>query len=382
MHGMTLPASLRRVPAPAVAAVLLLALSAGQGAALRAARHAAAPAEAAGETAGAPPLVAFATVALGGFRGILADALWLRADRLQQERRFVELVQLSDWITRLEPDNEDVWAFHAWNMAYNVSFLLSRPDDRWRWVQGGLSLLRDRGLPLNPGSARLKRELGWIFEHKIGMDGDSAGPFYRTQWAREAGAYLGEDGAPPAEGSIAADELLATLRMDPAFMSGIEARYGRIDWRVPAASSLYWSQLALDEGADGKEELPCRRMVYQSLVAMALGDGRLEGDPEEEGWTFRARPATHLIDAALACMEDTMGRTEFSGVRHAYAGLLLDATAVRRAEGREAEARAHYARLAAFLRENGVKDGIPPYEKLPPPGDPALVPLLERAGVL
>ena len=29
-----------------------------------------------------------------------------------------------------------------------------------------------------------------------------------------------------------------------------------------------------------------------------------------------------------------------------------------------------------------MKDGIPPYEKLPPPGDPALVPLLERAGVL
>ena len=34
---------------------------------------------------GAPPLVAFTTVALGGFRGIIADFLWFRAMALQDE---------------------------------------------------------------------------------------------------------------------------------------------------------------------------------------------------------------------------------------------------------------------------------------------------------
>ena len=50
-----------------------------------------------------PPAVAFTTVALGGFRGILADILWMRAGSLQDDGRYFELVQLSDWITKLQP---------------------------------------------------------------------------------------------------------------------------------------------------------------------------------------------------------------------------------------------------------------------------------------
>ena len=60
-----------------------------------------------------PPLVAFTTVALGGFRGLIADALWLRVTRLQEEGRYFEIVQLSDWITKLEPHFTPVWGFHA-----------------------------------------------------------------------------------------------------------------------------------------------------------------------------------------------------------------------------------------------------------------------------
>src|SRR5215475_7429447 len=51
----------------------------------------------------APPMLAFTTVALGGFRGLIANALWIRANDLQQEDKFFEQVQLSDWITKLQP---------------------------------------------------------------------------------------------------------------------------------------------------------------------------------------------------------------------------------------------------------------------------------------
>src|SRR6266853_1021609 len=97
-----------------------------------------------------PPLVAFTTVALGGFRGIIADVLWLRATELQKDGKYFELVQLADWITKLEPRFAQVWAFHAWNMAYNVSVLFNDPPDRWRWVRQGIVLLRDEGLKYNP----------------------------------------------------------------------------------------------------------------------------------------------------------------------------------------------------------------------------------------
>src|SRR6516164_8731147 len=67
----------------------------------------------------APPVLAFTTVALGGFRGLIANCLWIRANDLQQDDKFFEMAQLSDWITKLEPNFVQVWLVQAWNMAYN-----------------------------------------------------------------------------------------------------------------------------------------------------------------------------------------------------------------------------------------------------------------------
>ncbi|MBK8000264.1 MAG: hypothetical protein IPK15_16470 [Verrucomicrobia bacterium] len=57
----------------------------------------------------APPVLAFTTVALGGFRGLIANALWVRANDLQMEDKYFEQVQLADWITKLEPTFVQVW---------------------------------------------------------------------------------------------------------------------------------------------------------------------------------------------------------------------------------------------------------------------------------
>src|SRR6186997_3100102 len=91
----------------------------------------------------APPVLAFTTVALGGFRGLIANMLWLRASELQDEDKFFEMAQLADWITKLEPHYPQVWLVQGWNMAYNISvkFKESAPGqfpDRWRWVYGGI----------------------------------------------------------------------------------------------------------------------------------------------------------------------------------------------------------------------------------------------------
>src|SRR5438045_2590182 len=98
----------------------------------------------------APPVLAFTTVALGGFRGLIANILWIRANDLQSEDRFFEQVQLADWITKLQPSFAQVWVVQAWNMAYNISVKFRDPADRWRWVQRGIELLRDDGIRYNP----------------------------------------------------------------------------------------------------------------------------------------------------------------------------------------------------------------------------------------
>ncbi len=69
----------------------------------------------------APPSLAFATVAMGAFRGLVVDILWMRADKLKEEGQFFDARQLAEWITTLQPRFPAVWEFQAWNMAYNIS---------------------------------------------------------------------------------------------------------------------------------------------------------------------------------------------------------------------------------------------------------------------
>ncbi len=131
----------------------------------------------------APPSLAFATVALGAFRGLVVDILWLRADQLKEEGKFFDAKQLAEWITLLQPRFASVWVFHAWNMAYNISVAIpsSRPQERWQWVKNGFELLRDRGIEKNPRSIVLYRELAWIFQHKIGDISDECHTYYKLQ---------------------------------------------------------------------------------------------------------------------------------------------------------------------------------------------------------
>ncbi len=141
----------------------------------------------------APPSLAFATIALGAFRGLLVDILWLRADKLKDEGEFFDAKQVAEWITILQPRFASVWEFHAWNMAYNISVAMpaTQPEERWRWVKNGYELLRDRGIPLNPKSILLYRELARIFQNKMGFVSDDAHKYYKLQLAMAMEPLLG-----------------------------------------------------------------------------------------------------------------------------------------------------------------------------------------------
>ena len=202
----------------AVLTAVLLALAVGGQLALRRARPRAA----------APVVAEGVLAALGGVRSIAAEIVWFRADRLQEAGRYVELAQLADTLTFLEPHTPEVWSYAAWNLAYNVSVMMPTAADRWRWVLAGIRLLRDSGLRLNPGSPELCRELAWMFELKIGADIDTAAPHYRSEWRR-----IVED--------VRAREAWEELGMDREKMRALEARSGFDDWTDPQLSALYWA---------------------------------------------------------------------------------------------------------------------------------------------
>lgn len=295
----------------------------------------------------APPLVAFTTVALGGFRGILVDALWMRLSRLQSEGKYFELVQLADWITKLEPRSSAIWSFQAWNLSYNISVFMSSEEDRWRWVHHGIRLLRDEGLVYNRGSGQLYRELGWHFQHKIGSDSDQAHWHYKTEWYSMMDELLA--GPRPdydmldesAEGRELARRLRDEFRMNPDKMRQIEEEFGPLDWRIPESQAIYWAHTGLRYARTDFDKDSLSRMIFQSLIALFqtgkyhFRDGYLIDRPDLDMFP-------HVDQAFQNAFATGTRNPSFD---EAYHNFLLDALALHFYYQREDKAREIFARL-------------------------------------
>ena len=283
----------------------------------------------------ASPLVAFTTIALGSFRGLLVDYLWLRANRQQEEGQYFELRQLASWITQLQPRFTGATSHLAWNMAYNISVTFSFPQDRWRWVKNGLELIRDEALIYNPSDPKLYKELGWIYQHKIGNIMDDANYFYKIQVAREMQTVTGSsnpnfadlaliplvleefethfidgeslksllriagyddfavfekkfrmslfsqeeltdilgDGKKNIEQFLRVRWMHDVLKMDPKVINDINLKFGKLDWRLPESHAIYWAWQGLMHSRGGRN-IDCERMITQCL-AVAFSAGRM-----------------------------------------------------------------------------------------------------------
>jgi hypothetical protein len=258
----------------------------------------------------APPVLAFTTVALGGFRGLIANALWMRLSDLQNDDKYFEMVQLADWITKLQPHMVAVWQYQAWNMAYNISVKFKSHEDRWQWVLRGIQLLRDDGLKYNPNETRIYRDLSWLFQHKMGANLDDAHMTYKLHWAQMMQEVLGgrpdfkelENPTTP-EWKERARQLREVYKMDPKIVEQVDKAYGPFDWRLPDAHAVYWAELGRIYGrAESQETL--RRSVYQTMQQMGFRGGSLS--PYITNWTrenFVLRPNLDQIPTISASYE-------------------------------------------------------------------------------
>jgi hypothetical protein len=335
----------------------------------------------------APPLMAFTTIALGGFRGLIADYLWLRANKLQDDGNYFEMFQLASWIVKLQPRFTGATAFLAWNMAYNISVTFNSFEDRWRWVKRGLELIRDEALIYNPRDPELFKELSWIYLHKLGQDMDDANRYYKTQFARDLTSILGDpqpsweelaaaprnpaevtadqgqpavakriaeagftladmerdfraaDGTLPAPllASLSPDEqrrlviclrarwLLDVYKLAPATVLALNRRYGPLDWRLPQTHAIYWATQGIDAAPKG-QDLGCERIVFQGLNA-AFKTGRLLYLKDLE--TLETTPNLGLFKATNQAYLDSMARhADNSSIRGGYENFLIDSIVI------------------------------------------------------
>jgi hypothetical protein len=301
----------------------------------------------------APPMLAFTTVALGGFRGLISNYLWIRANDLQQDDKFFEAAQLADWITDLEPHFAQVWAFQAWNMAWNISVKFKDFSDRWRWVQRGMQLLRDDGLRYNPDTTLLYQQLGWVFQSKMGQNLDDANLYYKEQWAREMTPLFAPNGTniealihpQTAVEKTNAFVLREKYKIDPVFAQKVDEEYGPLDWRLPEAHAIYWYALGLKRATNNRgavkpddfDLMQLRRGIYQSML-QAFHHGRYIANPFNG--SYELGPDLELIPKLNDAYEEMMKEDEKDrpNIATAHRNFLKDAVYFLYEDNRVADA--------------------------------------------
>ena len=336
---------------------------------------------------GTPPIVAFSTMALGGFRGIIADILWIRAGDLQQKGKYYELVQLSDWILKLQPKFSAAASHMGWNMAYNVSVACKRPEDRWRWVRRGIQLMQD-AVTMNPNDPIVYQELGWIYQHKLGNVLDDAQRYYKETMARELIFLYGKHypdweawaASPATEEALRErfpaghpvwlaiqeynqgdmERLFGEFRLNgglpkelkeklkpedaavldyyfrrkwlkkdwnvaPETILAVNKEYGDLDWLLPESFAIYWAHVGRGY-TEGRDQLPLTRMILQSLVA-TFNYGRMLLPKENEVSSFfMLVPNTGVIDATRKLYKEVMSSDTYahSPFEALYENFLID----------------------------------------------------------
>ncbi|MCX7803608.1 MAG: hypothetical protein N3A38_00320 [Planctomycetota bacterium] len=164
-------------------------------------------------------------LAMGGFRGIVADILWLKAIRAQEARKYYEIVPLCETILRLQPNFVQVWVYHAWNMAYNLAAASAGPEEQWHWIDQAIKVLKE-GARRNDRSSDIYWELGFLYMHRLSpkmLKGATEYVLERMEPYREEG-----EGPPP-----------PGARADPLDHLRYAKRYFKMAMERPGDMPLY-----------------------------------------------------------------------------------------------------------------------------------------------
>ena len=128
-----------------------------------------------------------ALAALGGFRGLAANALMLQAHGAWEEQQWVRVRSALEMATLLQPRVALFWDLASWHLARNAAVAAERyigetSETRRRiearkWVEAGRSLL-ERGTKAVPEKAMLFQRLGDLYWQRL-ADYQAAAACYR-----------------------------------------------------------------------------------------------------------------------------------------------------------------------------------------------------------
>jgi hypothetical protein len=113
--------------------------------------------------------------ALGGFRGIVANFLWLSVTTAWEEQQWTRLRTLADMVVLLQPRVSFFWENAGWHLAYNASVSVekfsggskgARNVESMRWIKQGIDFY-ERGIQAIPEKPKLYEMLALLYQQRL-----------------------------------------------------------------------------------------------------------------------------------------------------------------------------------------------------------------------
>jgi len=120
--------------------------------------------------------------ALGGFRTVAADLLWLKAERQWHGGGWWALLPILDAVTQLDPHFILAWQVYGWHAAYNLHAESETIADKRYWLDRGVRIL-ERAVQANPDNWEVIFELGWTLYDR------SHEPWRAAEYFRQAAEF-------------------------------------------------------------------------------------------------------------------------------------------------------------------------------------------------
>ncbi len=127
--------------------------------------------------------------ALGGFRTVAADLLWLEAEHIWHGGSWWAMLPLLDAVTQLDPHFLLAWKVYGWHAAYNLQAEAETRVDKRFWLRRGIDAL-ERAVEANPNAWEVYFELGWTLYDRAHEPWRAAQYFRKTDEFEDAPHYV------------------------------------------------------------------------------------------------------------------------------------------------------------------------------------------------
>jgi hypothetical protein len=127
--------------------------------------------------------------ALGGFRNVAADLLWLKAERVWHGGDWWAMLPILDAVTELDPHFILAWQVYGWHAAYNLHAESETRVDRRYWLGKGVAVL-EQAVEANPDNWEMIFELGWTLYDRAHEPWRASEYFLRADKFPEAKSYV------------------------------------------------------------------------------------------------------------------------------------------------------------------------------------------------